>query len=575
MQANLNHAQAAQDLLTQWSLKKGIELAAVQEPWSTVNSDYWFKSKNGLAAIYWNRGATSIPCKIITEGRHLIAVRYKKLVLVSCYSSPNAPQQEYEELLHEIRGVVTKVKSKVIVCGDFNAKSPAWSDKTENKRGKELLDMMDMLGLRLVNIGTSATCVRPQGTSIVDTTWSSVDLISKIHNWKVEEDEVSLSDHRYITFTITSDRASEQNDKAKRTAWVMKKFDEDLFHSVFIWECPQMLRSNMEELSPQEVSLEIDGIMTRAYDAAMPRQLNKFRKKEAVYWWSSEIDAKRKECIKIRRKWKRNRKRVDRDSDIEKEEEYKHAKKELRYLIRKAKTNAWKDLIRTIDEDPWGLPYRLVMNRLRRTSPSLSEMLGKQVLENTISKLFPAACVSKERSEDTELEWQEEWDISPQDLYRYTKKRTSANTAPGLDGVKFLYWKRINAEMMECVAKLFTMCCRSSIFPNQWKVAQLVLIPKGVLDPECPKVRPICLLPEIGKILERILTERINIWMEEHPESALSQNQFGFRMHRSTVDAIVELREFIEFAHKEDGTVIAVALDIENAFNSLQWADIM
>lgn len=103
----------------------------------------------------------------------------------------------------------------------------------------------------------------------------------------------------------------------------------------------------------------------------------------------------------------------------------------------------------------------------------------------------------------------------------------------------------------------------------------MVLIPKGVIDPECPKVRPICLLPEIGKIFERILAERMYAWMEEHPESELSPNQFGFRRQRSTVDAIVELREFIEFAHKEDGVVIAVAVDIANAFNSLQWADIM
>lgn len=64
-------------------------------------------------------------------------------------------------------------------------------------------------------------------------------------------------------------------------------------------------------------------------------------------------------------------------------------------------------------------------------------------------------------------------------------------------------------------------------------------------------------------------------WMDEHPESSLSPNQFGFRRMRSTIDAIVELREFIEYAHKEDGVVIAVAIDIANTFNSLQWADIM
>lgn len=176
-----------------------------------------------------------------------------------------------------------------------------------------------------------------QGTSIVDITWSSVDILSKIHNWKVEEEEISLSDHRYITFMITRDRVLDttRREKIKRMAWTAKKFDEDLFHSVFIWECPQMLRSEIGELSPQDASIEIDNIMTRACDAAMPRQSQKFRKKEVVYWWSAEIDTKRKECIKFRRAWKKNRKKID--SDIEKEKEYRLAKKELTNLIRKAK----------------------------------------------------------------------------------------------------------------------------------------------------------------------------------------------------------------------------------------------
>lgn len=40
VQINLNHAQAAQDLLMQKILEKEIDVAVVQEPWSTTNTDY-------------------------------------------------------------------------------------------------------------------------------------------------------------------------------------------------------------------------------------------------------------------------------------------------------------------------------------------------------------------------------------------------------------------------------------------------------------------------------------------------------------------------------------------------------
>lgn len=150
----------------------------------------------------------------------------------------------------------------------------------------------------------------------------------------------------------------------------------------------------------------------------------------------------------------------------------------MRVLIRKAKISAWKDLIRTIDEDPWGLPYRIMMNRLRRTAPALTETLEKRVLDDTLSKLFPKSRIDKGEPIEMDIDWQEEWDISIQEVIRYIHKRTATNTAPGMDGVKFLYWKQITGDMIACVAKALTICSRHGVFPDQWKLAQLVLIPQ-------------------------------------------------------------------------------------------------
>lgn len=585
IQINLNHAQAAQDLLMQKMLEKEIEIAAVQEPWSTTNNDCWIKSKIGTAAILWNRDISQYQCKKIHQGLHTIAVKYKKLVIVSCYSSPNASQHEYEQLLHEIRQIVIQVKNNIVICGDFNAKSPLWSSRVENSRGKDLALLANMLDLRLINNGAVATCVRPQGSSFIDTTWSTSDIFPSINNWIVEEDEVSLSDHRYITFSISNRNImiSSADKNKKKIAWSSKRFDIDMFHSVLLWECQQLkIEDAASNYSSQELSEQLDQIMRHACDAAMPRQPQSPRRRTATYWWSEEISSKRKECILYRRKWTRYKKRLDNtrldnrslDSDLEKEKEYKKLKKELRHLIRKSKFAAWKSLIQTIEDDPWGLPYRLVMNKLRRNSPRITEMLDVEVLYVTLNQLFPNSRIEKGNPPELEQEWMDEWDISPAEIFRVTKKRTIKNTAPGWDGIKSIYWKNINEDMITCVANVLTVCLRQGNFPKQWKQAQLVLIPKGILDLERPKVRPICLLPEIGKIFERVVADRLLDWMDRNPDAALSPNQFGFRQQRSTIDAIVEFREFIEFAQKEDGTVIAVSLDISNAFNSLQWADI-
>lgn len=47
------------------------------------------------------------------------------------------------------------------------------------------------------------------------------------------------------------------------------------------------------------------------------------------------------------------------------------------------------ELIASIDEDPWGHPHRLVLNRLRRSSPGLTESLDIVTLNTVLDSLFP------------------------------------------------------------------------------------------------------------------------------------------------------------------------------------------
>ena len=55
-------------------------------------------------------------------------------------------------------------------------------------------------------------------------------------------------------------------------------------------------------------------------------------------------------------------------------------------------------------------------------------------------------------------------------------------------------------------------------------------------DPiECNNYRPISLLSNIGKLKEKLIHVRLNIFPETN--NCLSENQFGFRKHHSTNDA--------------------------------------
>jgi len=81
-------------------------------------------------------------------------------------------------------------------------------------------------------------------------------------------------------------------------------------------------------------------------------------------------------------------------------------------------------------------------------------------------------------------------------------------------------------------------------------------------------------LDEAGKILERIIAYRL-VQQLSRIGPDLSEDQYGFRGGRSTIDAILRVRSAAEAETEEGGVLLAVSLDISNAFNTLPWRWIM
>lgn len=108
----------------------------------------------------------------------------------------------------------------------------------------------------------------------------------------------------------------------------------------------------------------------------------------------------------------------------------------------------------------------------------------------------------------------------------------------------------------------FRLCLRDGTFPARWKVACLALVPKPGKPEGLPSsYRPLCLLDDVGKILEFLLIHR----MEGHMAAAeigLSESQFGFRSGRSTDDALRIFHNKVVGACNARRMAVAVSLDI-------------
>jgi hypothetical protein len=108
-----------------------------------------------------------------------------------------------------------------------------------------------------------------------------------------------------------------------------------------------------------------------------------------------------------------------------------------------------------------------------------------------------------------------------------------------------------------------------------WKKAKIIPITKTDTQnsQDVTKYRPISLLNTGGKILEKVLINRINHHI--HSTEYLQKNQYGFIPQTSTVDAIMAVKEFVQEGFSKGEITVAVSLDVEGAFNSAWWPSVL
>jgi len=101
--------------------------------------------------------------------------------------------------------------------------------------------------------------------------------------------------------------------------------------------------------------------------------------KRGVFWWNDSLAQARRRCVAARRLLSRAKSRNRPYAELE--VLYRKARSDLCKGIKKAKAESWSALIGTIDDDPWGLPYKVVMDRLRNTGPTMLESLEPDTVE--------------------------------------------------------------------------------------------------------------------------------------------------------------------------------------------------
>lgn len=228
----------------------------------------------------------------------------------------------------------------------------------------------------------------------------------------------------------------------------------------------------------------------------------------------------------------------------------------------------------TLEQDPWGRPYRIVLGKMRARPPLLTETLDTSVLENVLDALFLNA------QDETHVPRSQPASLTPssvteEELARALSKMRKKNTAPGPDGIPGYALALSLTELNQRVRKLYDRYLQTGSFPRKRKMVKLILIQKpGRRSPEAPSsYKPIFLLDEMGKLLKRIVAYRINSYLLQ-TGPAITDNQLGFPVRHYMIDAIDRVINHAQSVASQGGMALAVLI-IVNAFNSLLWNKII
>ena len=303
------------------------------------------------------------------------------------YRQTDCDYEDYVRQLDQLEESLRTTKGEVLVTGDFNSKSSEWGSRRLDHRGEARLHLV------VLNKGNTFTFRRGHTGSVVDVTIASERVATKIKGWKVLED-ATLSDHQYLEFHIEEVTRRQQDDpagdQAEIAGCVLQKFDQRWFREALETAKQHCdLQRLAEARDPDELVNYLVSVVVAACDKAMPRRRKPAQTRRSVYWWNPEIADLRRKCMVARPAAQRRRRRDEDGQIIESlQSKFKDARKKLKEAIKSSKRRCWIELCRTIDEDLWGLPYRLVTKKLVGRQP-IPGLACPERMREIVNTLFP------------------------------------------------------------------------------------------------------------------------------------------------------------------------------------------
>lgn len=498
------------------------------------------KTLGGGVAIFLKQG---ISCKVVSKSKEGDKIEYlfleiytkERKLLLGCMYRPYG-NISLESINASLETIAVEY-SDVIIVGDFNSNLLAETT---------LMDSMAVFGLQPTNLlmpthytATSSTLLDVffvSDTSRVQlydqlsaSCFSKHDLIFLSYEFYIEADDETYSfrDFAKIDYEVLQ-------EDINRTEW------NRIYYMPSVDDQQTFLEENIKQL----------------YDSNVPLRTRTKRFKSKP-WFNLKIKQLISERNLAYSRWKRFKTNVLRD-------EFRRMRKEVNKEIKRSKCEYFSfRFSQTIDsKGTWktirdiGHCKRTVLQDHTHSANDINESFLNIPMATPNPSFYENLFVDPgQMSGNFEFTYVNERDVMLSCL-------AVKSNAIGYDNIDPKFVRLILPQILPYITHLFNTIVMSSSFPNRWRHAKIIPIPKNGTE-----FRPIAILPFFSKVMEKLMHAQMISHLNKF--SLLSERQSGFRQKHSCVTALIDVAEDLRSDMDQDKLVILVLLDHSKAFDTV------
>ena len=154
---------------------------------------------------------------------------------------------------------------------------------------------------------------------------------------------------------------------------------------------------------------------------------------------------------------------------------------------------------------------------------------------------------------------------SSSEIYKILQELKDKNG--GIDGINTRVLKNLSEYIISPLVHIFNLCIVKSVWPKQLKMAEVVPIFKSGDKHLTTNYRPISLISNIAKILEKTIHTRLLSFLNKY--KIIAENQYGFQKGKGTKDVLAFITKTLLNNLNEGIPTIATFLDLAKAFDTV------